>query len=63
MKVVLYGASGMIGSRIPVNSSREAHQVTAVVRNTSKLNMPNVTVRQDDVLDPARVGRGADAMS
>ena len=64
MKVVLYGASGMIGSRILRELLSRGHEVTAVVRNTAKLNVPNVTILQGDVLVPERVAetaRGADA--
>ncbi len=67
MKVVLYGASGMIGSRILSELlSRNRHQVTAVVRDTSKLAGASAaaTVRSGNVLDPASVAEtaaGADA--
>ena len=64
MKVVLYGASGTIGSRILRELLSRGHQVTAVVRNPSKLTVPNVRVRKGDVLDPksvAETAKGADA--
>ncbi len=37
MKVVLYGASGMIGSRVLHELLSRGHKVTAVVRNPEKL--------------------------
>ena len=64
MKVVLYGASGMIGSRILRELLSRGHEVTAVVRNIAKLNVPDVTIRQGDVLVPesvAETAAGADA--
>lgn len=64
MKVVLYGASGMIGSRILRELLSRGHEVTAVVRNTTKVTVPHVSIRQGDVLDPESVtdtARGADA--
>jgi uncharacterized protein len=64
MKVVLYGASGMIGSRILRELLTRGHQVTAVVRNPERLAAPGVRVLQGDVTEPdsvARTARGADA--
>jgi uncharacterized protein len=64
MKVVLYGASGMIGSRILRELLTRGHQVTAVVRNPEKVAAPGVRVLQGDVTEPesvARTARGADA--
>jgi uncharacterized protein len=37
MKVTLYGASGMIGSRILDELVSRQHKVTAVVRHPSKI--------------------------
>ncbi len=64
MKVTLYGASGMIGSRILNELLARGHEVTAVVRNPSKLARPDVVVRAGDVLDAHSVietAKGADA--
>ena len=55
MKVVLYGASGMIGSRILRELVSRGHQVTAVVRDPSRITEPKVTVLQGDVLDEKSV--------
>lgn len=66
MNVVLYGASGTIGSRILHELVTRGHQVTAVVRNASKLpSQAGVTVKTGDVLNPHDVAqnvKGADAV-
>lgn len=64
MKVVLFGASGMIGSRILAELVGRGHTVTAVVRNPDKVSAPGVTVVKGDVTDAASVAaaaQGADA--
>jgi hypothetical protein len=64
MKVVLYGASGMVGSRVLTELLSRGHQVTAVVRNPSKLAAANATVKPGDALSPSSVAEtaaGADA--
>jgi uncharacterized protein len=64
MKVVLFGASGMIGSRILQELLRRGHQVTAVVRNPGKVAAPGVRVLTGDVTEAesvAQTARGADA--
>ena len=62
MKVVLYGASGTIGSRILQELVSRGHQVTAVVRHPEKVTVPGVSVLQGDVLNAESVAgtaRGA----
>ena len=64
MKVVLYGASGMVGSRILRELISRGHEVTAVVRSASDLNEPKAKTVQGDVFDANSVmntARGADA--
>jgi putative NADH-flavin reductase len=64
MKVVLYGASGMIGSRILQELLSRGHQVTAVARNPAKITAAGVRVLKGDVTDAASVAQtaqGADA--
>jgi uncharacterized protein len=65
MKVVLFGASGMIGSRILDELVRRGHAVTAVARHPEKVRGFNgVKPVQADVTDPASVAvvaKGADA--
>jgi len=66
MKVVLFGASGMIGSRILDELVRRQHTVVAVARHPEKIPPADrVTAVQGDVTDPASVAsvaRGADAV-
>jgi putative NADH-flavin reductase len=65
MKVVLFGASGMIGSRILNELVRRGHTVNAVARNPEKIKAEaGVKGVQGDVTDPASVAaavKGADA--
>lgn len=66
MKVVLYGASGMIGSRLLKELVRRGHQVTAVVRDPARVSQePGVAAARGDLLDASDVSakaRGADAI-
>lgn len=66
-KIVLFGASGMIGSRALAEALDRGHEVTAVVRDPAKVTTesPNLTVVSGDVTDPATVTRlaeGADVV-
>ena len=65
MKVVLFGASGMIGSRALKELVSRGHAVTAVVRHPEKVNAARgVTVVAGDVnnaADVAASAKGADA--
>jgi putative NADH-flavin reductase len=64
MKVVLYGASGMIGSRILTELLSRGHQVTAVVRNPEKITAAGVRVLKGDATEAdsvAQTAKGADA--
>ena len=65
MNVVLFGASGMIGSRILNELVSRGHRVIALVRDPSKVPAsPNVAAVKGDILDPddvAAKSRGADA--
>jgi hypothetical protein len=65
MKVILYGASGMIGSRILDELVSRRHEVIAVTRHPSKVSRQDVEARAGDVLDSLGVAetvRGADAV-
>ena len=65
MKVTLYGASGMIGSRILDELVLRQHNVTAVVRHPSKITRTDIETRAGDVLDTGGVVKtvkGADAV-
>ena len=65
MKVVLFGASGMIGSRVLNELLGRGHEVTAVVRNPDKIAVKGVNVVKGDLTDEAGVAKavkGADAV-
>ncbi len=54
MKILLTGASGMIGSRILAEAVRRGHEVVAVARNPDRIaGGPRVTVVAADANDPA----------
>jgi len=58
MKVVLYGATGMIGSRIMKELLSRGHAVTAVLRDPSKLKpQANVKIEKGDMLDPDSIAK------
>lgn len=65
MKLVLFGATGSIGSRILDEALRRGHDVVAVVRDPAKLPArPGVTAVAGDITDPgsyASALSGADA--
>lgn len=65
MNVVLFGATGMIGSQILAELVRRGHNVTAVVRHPEKITAEEgVKVVKGDVLDHASVAattKGTDA--
>lgn len=65
MKVTLFGASGMIGSRILAELVRRGHTVTAVARHPEKIVAAGATAEQGDITDQASVAaaaKGADAV-
>jgi hypothetical protein len=66
MRVVLYGATGMIGSRILKELLSRGHTVTAVVRDPAKLApQKNLTIEKGDILDAdsiAKLAWGADVV-
>lgn len=66
-KIVIFGGSGMIGQRAVREALSRGHEVTAVVRNPSKVTEehPSLTVQGADVTDAAAVEKiitGADAV-
>ncbi|MFL9882236.1 NAD(P)-dependent oxidoreductase [Paraburkholderia agricolaris] len=68
LKIALFGATGMIGSRIAAEAARRGHQVTALARNPARVpaDLANVTAAQADVLDAASVSaavRGHDVVA
>jgi putative NADH-flavin reductase len=65
MKLVLFGATGMVGSRIATEASARGHQVLAVSRS-GQSPVPGVTATAADARDPAKVtalAAGADAVA
>lgn len=65
MKVTLYGASGMIGSRILDELLSRRHDVIAVARNPSRIKRTEAEALAGDVLDARGVAetvRGSDAV-
>ncbi|MFC3573577.1 NAD(P)-dependent oxidoreductase [Streptomyces yaanensis] len=65
MRIVLFGATGMVGSRIAAEAARRGHQVTAVSRS-GRSPVPAVTAAAADASDPAEVASlvaGADAVA
>ncbi len=66
MKIALYGATGMIGASILREALSRGHQVTAIVRDPSKLSpADHMTALKGDVLDTADVAaavKGHDAV-
>ena len=66
MNVVLYGATGMVGSRVLNELISRGHKITAVVRDPSRVPQnPAVKAVKGDLLDTASVAatvKGADAV-
>jgi uncharacterized protein len=54
LNIALFGATGMIGSRIAAEAARRGHRVTALSRQPGA-GAPNVTARAADLFDPASV--------
>jgi uncharacterized protein len=52
MKIALIGATGFVGSKVLNEALERGHQVTAIVRNVTRLPVhPNLIPRQADVQD------------
>lgn len=66
MKITLIGATGTVGQRILTEALQRGHQVTALVRDASKLKPePGLKVVQGDIFDAAAVAgaaRGSEAV-
>ena len=68
LKIALFGATGMIGSRIAAEAARRGHQVTALARNPARVpaDVANLKAAQADVMDAASVtaaARGHDLLA
>ena len=59
MKVLIFGATGGVGRELVTQALGMGHEVTAFVRDPSKLSMDHtgLDIIQGDVLDPASVDR------
>ncbi len=57
MKLVIFGPTGMIGSRIVHEALSRAHQVTAITRDPSRFSIShqNLTILAGNALDPTSV--------
>jgi putative NADH-flavin reductase len=66
MKLIIIGASGMVGSAVRDEALARGHQVTAIVRNPDRIAVKNplLTVRKGDVLkdNVDELVRGNDAV-
>ena len=58
-KLIVYGATGRVGSRVVEEALSRGHRVTAVSRDPSRVTQqhPNLLAVQGDVLDPESVAR------
>jgi uncharacterized protein len=61
LKIALFGATGMIGSRIAAEAARRGHQVTAFSRHPARVPSggANLHAAQADVTDAPSVAAGA----
>ena len=55
MKLIIFGATGGTGQHLIQQALTKGHEVTAFVRDPSKLNIPGLRVFKGDVLDYASV--------
>ncbi|MBB3259530.1 hypothetical protein F4827_004405 [Paraburkholderia bannensis] len=67
LKIALFGATGMVGSRIAAEAARRGHQVSALVRQPERVAAgANVEAVKVDLLDGAQVAaavRGHDVVA
>ncbi|MBN6034703.1 NAD(P)-dependent oxidoreductase [Amycolatopsis sp. 195334CR] len=65
MKITVFGATGATGQHVLEQARAAGHQVTAVVRDPSKVRGTDLTVVEADTMDPAAIEpavAGADAV-
>lgn len=57
MKIIIFGATGFSGQAILVEALKQGHEVTLLVRDTSKVQIKNknLTIFEGNVLDPQTV--------
>src|SRR5580692_10412922 len=68
LKIALFGATGMVGSRIAAEAAGRGHQVSALARNPARVpaGVANLKAAQADLLDAASVAaavRGHDVVA
>jgi uncharacterized protein len=67
LKIALFGATGMVGSRIAAEAARRGHQVSALVRQPERVAAgPNIHAAKVDLLDAASIAeavRGSDVVA
>ncbi|BGE81169.1 NAD(P)-dependent oxidoreductase [Staphylococcus petrasii] len=51
MKIGIIGATGKVGNKVLQEATQRGHEVTAIVRNASKLNNSDVKVIEKDIFD------------
>jgi uncharacterized protein len=58
LKIIVYGSTGRVGSRVVSEALNRGHQVAAVSRDPSRVKQqhPNLTAVQGDILDKESVG-------
>ena len=56
MKIGIIGASGKAGSRIATEALCRRHEVTAIVRDRSKITNPALKVLERDLTGPVLLG-------
>jgi putative NADH-flavin reductase len=58
LDIVIYGATGKVGSHVMLEALQRGHRVTAVSRNPAQIEMqhPNLSAVKGDLLDKASVG-------
>ncbi len=64
MKIAVFGATGGTGNEIVKQALTAGHEVTAFVRDASRLTIQSEQLRivTDDVFDPASVAQAVQAM-
>ena len=57
MKVTIFGATGFSGQAILAEALKQGHEVTILVRDTSKISIQhkNLTIVEENLLDPQTV--------
>ncbi len=56
LNIALFGATGMIGSRVAAEAASRGHRVSALVRDPARVAAaPNIVASKADLLDPAAV--------